>query len=102
MKYQRSSEFLSDYARLPREHRPLFLGAVRLINEAYARRGSRWPPEWPVALRIKRVQEVAGVWEMTWSFSRPDGRATFEFVQIDGEPGIRWRRIGTHEILGRP
>ena len=39
---------------------------------------------------------------MTWSFAEPDGRATFEFVEIEGELAIRWRRIGTHEIFGRP
>jgi len=39
---------------------------------------------------------------MTWSFSGPDGRATFEFVTIDGQPGIRWRRIGCHDIYRSP
>jgi hypothetical protein len=39
---------------------------------------------------------------MTWSFSGPDGRATFEWVLVDGEPGIRWRRIGGHAIFGSP
>jgi hypothetical protein len=39
---------------------------------------------------------------MTWSFSGPDGRATFEWIQIGSEPGIRWRRIGSHAIFGEP
>jgi hypothetical protein len=39
---------------------------------------------------------------MTWSFAGPDGRATFEFITIDGEPAIRWRRIGGHEIFAEP
>jgi len=39
---------------------------------------------------------------MTWSFSGPDGRATFEWIEIDGEPAIFWRRVGGHEILGEP
>jgi hypothetical protein len=39
---------------------------------------------------------------LTWSFSGPDGRATFEFVTIDGELGILWRRIGDHRIFMRP
>lgn len=43
-----------------------------------------------------------GIWEMTWSFAGPDGRATFELVEIDGEPAIRWRRIGTHAIYDEP
>jgi hypothetical protein len=28
-------------------------------------------------------------WEMTWSFNGPDGRATFEWIAIDGELGLR-------------
>jgi len=56
---------------------------------------------WPKSLRVKRVQGLPGVWETTWSFAGPDGRATFEWVEIDGEPGIRWRRIGGHEIFER-
>ncbi len=43
-----------------------------------------------------------GVWEMTWSFSGPDGRATFEWASIEGEVQIRWRRIGGHEIFKKP
>jgi hypothetical protein len=39
---------------------------------------------------------------MTWSFAGPDGRATFEWIRIDGQPGIRWRRIGGHAIFGEP
>ncbi|MFO7531790.1 MAG: hypothetical protein R6W93_04960 [Candidatus Limnocylindrales bacterium] len=48
------------------------------------------------------MQGTTGVWEMTWSFAGPDGRATFEWIEIDGERAIRWRRIGGHEIFGRP
>jgi len=39
---------------------------------------------------------------MTWSFAGPDGRATFEFVKIDGKIAIRWRRIGGREVFSRP
>ncbi len=39
---------------------------------------------------------------MTWSFAGPDGRATFEFVEIEGEMGVRWRRVGNHSILKNP
>jgi hypothetical protein len=51
------------------------------------------------------------VFEMTWSFSGPDGRATWEWTEVDvvddtGErsraPAVRWRRIGDHKILGEP
>ena len=40
--------------------------------------------------------------EMTWSYASPDGRATFEFVTIDGEVRCRWRRIGYHDVFARP
>ena len=43
-----------------------------------------------------------GIWEMTWSFSGPDGRATFQWVSVVGEIRIRWRRIGGHEIFRKP
>lgn len=49
-------------------------------------------------LRVKKVQGVPKVFEMTWA---PDGRATWEY----GDPiraGIRhviWRRVGTHAIF---
>ena len=44
---------------------------------------------------------------MTWSFSGPDGRATWEWTSVtdaDGEdePAVRWRRVGNHDILREP
>ena len=66
-----------------------------------ARRGDPTAP-WPKKLRVKDVQGAPGVWEMTWSFAGPDGRATFEWAEIDGAPCIRWRRIGGHAIFGEP
>lgn len=47
---------------------------------------------------------------MTWSFSGPDGRATWEWttVEIDEggakgqQPAMRWRRVGDHTILRSP
>jgi len=79
--------------------------AVRTINAAYeqhAASGSTDHPKWPARLCIKGVQAAPGVWEVTWSFSGPDGRATFEYVDVDGELAIRWRRIGGHEIFKSP
>jgi hypothetical protein len=53
-------------------------------------------------LRIKALSGAPGVFEMTWSFSGPDGRATFEFFSTNGELAIRWRRIGSHTIFENP
>ena len=39
---------------------------------------------------------------MTWSFAGPDGRATFEFVIVDGESRVRWRRVGDHNVFKKP
>ena len=57
---------------------------------------------WPASFRVSPMGSARGVWEMTWLFSGPDGRATVEFVTIDGQPGVRWRRIGSHSIYGSP
>ncbi len=47
--------------------------------------------------------ERTRVLEMTWSFfSSPDGRATFEFVTVDGELRCRWRRVGDHDVFKSP
>ncbi len=57
---------------------------------------------WPAALRVKDVEGAAGVFEVTFHFTGPDIRATFEWVQIEGELGVRWRRLGGHEIFKKP
>lgn len=101
MKYQRTDAFKADYSRLSERERDLFRQAVRELNAAF-RPGQ--PPRfvWPAHLRVKSVVGAPGVFEMTWSFSGPDGRATFEIVDLGGEPAIRWRRIGTHAIFREP
>ncbi|MHB8618687.1 MAG: hypothetical protein ACYDAG_03810 [Chloroflexota bacterium] len=101
MKYQRGESFLTDYVQLSQREQELFKAAVGKLNEAYAQR-TGWPPAWPNTLRIKSVASHPNVWELTWSFSGPDGRATFEFVEVDGEPAVKWRRIGGHNIFSRP
>jgi hypothetical protein len=53
-------------------------------------------------MRVKKVAEAEGVWEMTWSWNDPDGRATWEWTTLEGQAAIRWRRVGTHDILGKP
>lgn len=102
MKYDRSDDFKADYKRLSEREKDLFKKAYLRINAAYAQRGDQALPSWPKSLRIKDVKGAPGVFEMTWSFSGPDGRATFEIIAIDGEPAIRWRRIGGHEIFREP
>lgn len=89
----------ADHLALAIDH---LVAAVRQINAAYERARGKWPPAWPATLRIRGVAAAPGVFEMTWSFSGPDGRATFEVVDLAGEPAIRWRRIGGHAIFHQP
>jgi hypothetical protein len=103
VKYRRSPRFEADLARLSPEERLLFAKVVRTEFIPGAERHVADPSAaWPAALRVRRVANAPGIWEMTWGFAGPDGRATFEWVRIDGEPGIRWRRIGGHAIFGEP
>lgn len=99
MKYDAAASFHADFRRLSGQEKSLFREAVRQLNRAYETRGADRIPHWPAALRIKSIQGRPEVWEMTWSFSGPDGRATFEFASIDGELAIRWLRIGDHSIF---
>lgn len=97
---------MSDYKSLSDRDKSLFRDAVKEINDSYAehlKSGSTDPrPKWPAKLRIKPVRGTDRVFEMTWSFAGPDGRATLEFFAKDGQLAIMWRRIGSHEILKNP
>ena len=102
MKYRTSAEFEAQYRALSVRKQELFRQAVAAINDAYGQRGERPLPVWPARLRIKPVVDTSGIWEMTWSFSGPDGRATFEYFPAGIETAIFWRRIGTHRIFRNP
>jgi len=104
MKYTRLPAFLADWQRLPDAERSFvntwladaFLPAVAQYEanpSAYV---------WPKSLRFERMQNTDGICAVTWSFSGPDGRATFQFSEIDGEPCLIWRRIGHHDIYRQP
>ncbi len=101
MKYERSNRARNDYSRLSESNKKSFKEAVALLNDAYERRGEQIIPAWPKQLRVKDVAGAKGVWEMTWEW--PNGRATFEYLDLgDNQMGIRWRRIGSHEIFRDP
>lgn len=103
MKIDWLNSFASDWTRLPEHERRLFEQVVRQQFHPACERFAKDPSTpWPRGLRVKRVQGSAGVWEMTWSFAGPDGRATFEWIEVEGELAIRWRRIGGHGIFDRP
>jgi len=103
MKFERTSRFDSDFAALPREHQQSFREIVEEFHSAAESFvSSRGRNAWPKRLRVKRMVSAPGIWELTWSFSSPDGRATFEFVNREGEVRVLWRRIGDHSIYRRP
>ena len=94
--YGTTDRFAKDHAGLSTSQKAQFRVAVsKFIEDLDARRPLR---KW---LRVKRVKSAQGIFEMTWA---DDGRATFEYgdEQIDGEPHIIWRRVGTHDVLGSP
>ena len=99
MKYVVAESFRADYQRLSASERERFRQVLGAFVPACDRFVVDPSVAWPASLRVKDVENAPGVWEMTWSFAGPDGRATFEWVEVDGEPAIRWRRIGGHRIL---
>lgn len=87
--------FERDYAALSAENRARFKTAVREFVADLA--GGKFRK----SLRVRGVQGARNVFEMTWA---PDGRATFSYgpEQVEGEPHVVWRRVGTHDVLHRP
>lgn len=71
----------ADYQRLTEDEREAVRGAARTFNVACDRFDkTRDPSPWPANSRVKAVVNAPGVFEMTWSFSLPDGRATWEWT----------------------
>ncbi|WP_313405381.1 hypothetical protein [Aeromicrobium sp.] len=103
MKFETTPAFDGDVRRLAPEHLAEFRKVIRAkfvpACEAYAADPAA---PWPTSLRVKSVRAAAGVLEMTWSFSSPDGRATFELVTVGGELRVRWRRVGDHSVFKGP
>lgn len=94
--------FRADYRRLSPTDRATVKKALPEFVAACDRYALDRSTAWPASLRVKDVESAPGIWEMTWRFSGPDGRATFEWVQVDGDLAVRWRRIGGHRILTKP
>ena len=99
MKYETTSAFDRDFKHLAKHHRDKFKELVPEFNAAAERAAEGEDKPWPKSMRVKPVQGTKGVWEMTWSMNDPDGRATWEWIEIEGQAAIRWRRVGDHDVL---
>lgn len=102
MKYRVLPRFSSDYQRLSPEERDAFKEALaRFIAAAKKYEEAPGGFSWPRSLRIERLTGTR-VMAMTWSFSGPDGRATFQLENVEGQLWVTWRRVGRHEIYREP
>jgi hypothetical protein len=94
--FERLASFLRDVDALTPSQKAAFLRAVVMfVADLGSGTGFR------KGLRVKKMAGYDDVRELTWA---PDGRATFEYGTPvkEGHPHIRWRRVGTHDILKRP
>ena len=96
MKFEITDSFKGDWSRLSEGERRLFRDLLASFNDACDRIATDPAARFRSSLRVKDVENAPGILEMTWSFSGPDGRATFEWVTIDDSRGVRWRRIDRH------
>ena len=104
MRYIRLPSFLADWKVLPESERML---VNRWLAEVFLPAVAAYDADpagfmWPSGLRFERLQGTNGICAVTWSFSGPDGRATFEFSTVEGESYLVWRRIGHHAIYRQP
>jgi hypothetical protein len=100
MRYETTPAFEGDYRRLTKRERQTFQRVVKEdFNPACDAFRAEPSVPFPDRLRVKAIVSAPGLFEITWSFSGPDGRATFEWIDLDGQPAVRWRRIGGHRIL---
>lgn len=102
MRFELTEPFLGDRDRLSDAERDIVRRALPRFVEACERFATDPAARWPSSLRVKDVESAPGIFEVTFSFTGPDIRATFEWTQIDGALTVRWRRIGGHEIFRRP
>jgi len=103
MKFETTPAFEGDWRRLSNENQKIFR---KVVLEKFAPACDVYADNpataWPKSLRVESISGTKGVMAMTWSFASPDGRATFEFVSVNNELRLRWRRIGNHAIYREP
>ncbi|MGP0110321.1 MAG: hypothetical protein ACLPR9_15930 [Acidimicrobiales bacterium] len=108
MRFERTDPFKADYQGLSEDERQMFREAARAFNAGCDRFvETKDLSSWPAGLRVKPVVNAPGIFEMTWSFSGPDGRATWQWTTTVDDtgrqwPAVRWRRLGSHRIFREP
>ena len=102
MKFELTASFEADLKRLDRNELEIVRAKLPDFVLACERYAANPSTRWPESLRVKDVESAPGIFEITFNFSGPDIRATFEWTQIDGQLAVRWRRIGGHRILKSP
>jgi len=103
LKFERTPQFDADVRRLSENEFKQFRQVVLEVFAPACERFRENPARaWPSGLRIKAIEGAKGILEMTWSSAGPDGRATFQFVTVEGELRVRWRRVGGHAIFKAP
>ena len=96
--HEETEAFLRDYKRLSPEQRRRFdtvlIRFIEDLRSMKAGRRNRFRP----GLRVKAVQGVAGLYEMTWAGDR---RATFSWgpAIAQGVLHVVWERCGNHDIF---
>jgi len=104
MKYRRLPSFLADWTALSPSERDL---VKHWLSEVFLPAVTAYERDpvghvWPKALRFERIHDSGGICAVTWSFSGPDGRATFQIISLGDQPILVWRRIGHHDIYRQP
>jgi len=103
MRFVELPRFAREFRKLSPEARRRFIESFREFDAAcdeLLREPNGF--EWPSLLRVEKLVGQRGIYAFTWSFARPDGRTTFEFMTIDGQPAVVLRRIGRHDIYKEP
>ena len=102
MKFELTAGFLGDRKRLDQSELEMIRARLPDFVAACERYAADPSTKWPESLRVKSVENAPGVLEVTFNFTGPDIRATFEWTRIGGELAVRWRRIGGHKIFNAP
>jgi hypothetical protein len=102
VKFEVTQSFLGDQARLSDSEFALVRKRLPDFVAACDRYAADPSTRWPAGLRVKDVENAPGILEITFNFSGPYLRTTFEWTKVNGELAVRWRRIGGHAIFRNP